>query len=163
MVAIKQSDNAIESKLSRDKGEIIASILDSVQFWKNSNWSNLYEKVKGENIIEKALLLEEVRRKVKEIIDTILVEQAEKLVVFIDELDKCRPNFAIEILESVKHYFDDDRIIFVMSVNKSQLIHTIAQYYGNDFDSSLYLNKFFDINIQLPKADMNVYFDTLGM
>ena len=99
----------------------------------------------------------------KEKFNEILTEHADKLVIFVDELDRCRPNFAIEILESIKHYFDDDRIIFVMSVNKSQLIHTVAQYYGNDFDSSLYLNKFFDINIQLPKADTRVYFDTLGI
>lgn len=150
-------------KLNYDKGEIITSILDSIQFWKSSNWKSLYESLRGENIIEHALLLEEVRQKVKEIFNEILTEHADKLVIFVDELDRCRPNFAIEILESIKHYFDDDRIIFVMSVNKSQLIHTVAQYYGNDFDSSLYLNKFFDINIQLPKADTRVYFDTLGI
>ena len=163
MVMIKQSDVHTDSKLNYDKGEIITSILDSIQFWKSSNWKSLYESLRGENIIEHALLLEEVRQKVKEIFNEILTEHADKLVIFVDELDRCRPNFAIEILESIKHYFDDDRIIFVMSVNKSQLIHTVAQYYGNDFDSSLYLNKFFDINIQLPKADTRVYFDTLGI
>lgn len=163
MVMIKQSDVHIDSKLNYDTGEIITSILDSIQFWKSSNWKSLYESLRGENIIEHALLLEEVRQKVKEIFNEILTEHADKLVIFVDELDRCRPNFAIEILESIKHYFDDDRIIFVMSVNKSQLIHTVAQYYGNDFDSSLYLNKFFDINIQLPKADTRIYFDTLGI
>ena len=138
-------------------------ILDSIQFWKSSNWSDLLEKIKGKNLIEEALLLEEVRLKVKEVFNEILVEDAEKLVIFIDELDRCRPTFAIEMLEGVKHYFDDDRIIFVLSVNKSQLIHTISRYYGDDFDGNLYLNKFFDINIQLPKADTRVYFDVLGI
>jgi hypothetical protein len=50
-----------------------------------------------------------------------------------------------------------------MSVNKSQLVHTITKYYGNDFDSSLYLNKFFDINIQLPQANTTKYFDGLNI
>lgn len=163
MVTIKQGSKFVDTQIENEKGEIISSILDSIQFWKSSNWSDLLEKIKGKNLIEEALLLEEVRLKVKEVFNEILVEDAEKLVIFIDELDRCRPTFAIEMLEGVKHYFDDDRIIFVLSVNKSQLIHTISRYYGDDFDGNLYLNKFFDINIQLPKADTRVYFDVLGI
>lgn len=163
MVAIKQGSKFVDTKIDNEKGEIIASILDSIQFWKSSNWSDLLEKTKGKNLIEEALLLEEVRLKVKEVFNELLVEDAEKLVIFIDELDRCRPTFAIEMLESIKHYFDDDRIIFVMSVNKLQLIHTISKYYGDDFDGNLYLDKFFDIPIQLPKADTSVYFDVLGI
>ncbi|MDE6388375.1 MAG: KAP family NTPase [Lachnospiraceae bacterium] len=92
-----------------------------------------------------------------------MVENANKLVFFIDELDRCRPIFAIEMLECIKHYFEDDRIIFVMSVNKSQLIHTITKYYGNEFNSSLYLNKFFDVSIQLPQVDTTEYFRRLDI
>lgn len=114
MVAIKQGSKFVDTKIDNEKGEIIASILDSIQFWKSSNWSDLLEKTKGKNLIEEALLLEEVRLKVKEVFNELLVEDAEKLVIFIDELDRCRPTFAIEMLESIKHYFDDDRIIFVM-------------------------------------------------
>lgn len=163
MVTIKQSGKDINTILSTDKGSKLFSVLDSFQFWNISNWSNLYEKIKGTNLLEEALLLEEVRLKVKEVFDDLIVEEAQKMVIFIDELDRCRPTFAVEILESIKHYFDDDRIIFVMSVNKSQLIHTVSKYYGDKFDSNLYLNKFFDINIQLPKANTSVYFDLLGI
>ena len=55
------------------------------------------------------------------------------------------------MLERIKHYFDDDRIIFVVSVNKEQLIHTISNYYGTGFDSTGYLNKFFDLDAHLPE------------
>ena len=163
MVAIKQSEKYINAKIGTDKGDLITTIFDSLQFWKSSNWNNLYKIVQGKNILEDALLLESVRLKVKEIFNDILVEDGQKLVVFVDELDRCRPTFAVEILESIKHYFDDDRIIFVMSINKSQLIHTISKFYGNEFDSSLYLNKFFDVSIQLPKAETGRYFDSCGI
>lgn len=163
MVAIKQSDKYVDTTLSTDNIDKLSTVLDSIQFWKNSNWSNLFEKFKGKNILDETLLLEEVRKKVYEIFDNIITEEAQKLVIFVDELDRCRPTFAVEILESIKHYFDDDRIIFVMSVNKSQLIHTVSKCYGDEFDSNLYLNKFFDINIQLPQADARVYFDLLGI
>lgn len=163
MVAIKQCNKYVNTVLDTGIMKTTALILDSVQFWKSSNWSNLLENCKSKNILEETLLLEEIRQKVKDVFNDILVEKADKLVFFIDELDRCRPTFAIEMLECIKHYFDDERIIFVMSVNKSQLIHTITKYYGNDFDSSLYLNKFFDINIQLPPVDTMIYFDNLDI
>ena len=72
-------------------------------------------------------------------------------MVFIDELDRCKPSFAIEMLERIKHYFDDERIVFVVSLNKEQLIHTISHYYGSEFDATRYLNRFFDVSINLPE------------
>lgn len=77
-------------------------------------------------------------------------------------MDCCRPTFAVDLLESIKHYFEDDRIIFFISTNKAQLVHTISRYYGDDFDSSRYLNKFFDINLQLPLIDKRFYLTSIG-
>lgn len=94
---------------------------------------------------------EDIKECVRDVFNDIIVEEAEKLVVFIDELDRCKPSFAIEMLERIKHYFDDERIIFVVSLNKEQLIHTISNYYGNEFDATRYLNRFFDVSINLPE------------
>lgn len=79
---------------------------------------------------------EDIKECVRNILNDIIVEKGEKLVIFIDELDRCMPSFAIEMLERIKHYFDDERI-----------------YYGNEFDSTRYLNRFFDISINLPELD----------
>ena len=76
---------------------------------------------------------EDIKECVRDVFNDIIVEKAEKLVIFIDELDRCKPSFAIEMLERIKHYFDDERIIFVVSLNKEQLIHTISNYYGSEF------------------------------
>ena len=92
---------------------------------------------------------EEIREKVADIFKDVIAERTEKLIILIDELDRCRPSFAIEMLERIKHYFDDERIIFIVSVNKSQFIHTIENYYGKDFDATRYLNRFFDFNINI--------------
>ena len=94
---------------------------------------------------------EDIKECVRDVFNDIIVEEAEKLVIFIDELDRCKPSFAIEMLERIKHYFDDERIIFVVSLNKEQLIHTISNYYGSEFDSTRYLNRFFDVSINLPE------------
>ena len=71
------------------------------------------------------------------------------LVVIIDELDRCRPSYAVELLEVAKHLFAVDNIIFVLAVNRSQLARSIRALYGSDFDAEGYLRRFFDLDFQL--------------
>ncbi|WP_292455784.1 P-loop NTPase fold protein [Methylibium sp.] len=52
------------------------------------------------------------------------------LIVFIDELDRCRPTFAIELLERIKHLFDVPNIVFVLSIDKSQVEVSTSSVYG---------------------------------
>lgn len=82
-----------------------------------SNFERIKENFTNKDISSSVKTEEEIREKVKEIFDSIIVENVQKLVIFIDELDRCRPNFAIEMLERIKHYFNDDRIIFIASIN----------------------------------------------
>ena len=76
--------------------------------------------------------------------------QGRPLVVVIDELDRCRPSYAVELLEVAKHLFRVDHIVFVLTVNRSELAHSIRSLYGNNFDGDGYLRRFFDIDFQLP-------------
>lgn len=114
------------------------------------NGAGAVNAMSNKDILEEIQLAEDVQDKVKEIFDYIISGNVDKLVIFIDELDRCRPSYALELLERIKHYFDDDRIIFIVSLNKEQLTHTITNYYGTGFDATGYLNKFFDLEIYLP-------------
>lgn len=69
--------------------------------------------------------------------------------VFIDELDRCRPNYAIELLESVKHLFCLKNTVFVVATNRSEMEKSIQKVYGNDFRSDNYLSRFFDRSISI--------------
>ncbi|MDE6714380.1 MAG: KAP family NTPase, partial [Lachnospiraceae bacterium] len=136
----------------------ITSLMDSFSFsigyfQIGSNIENIKGNFTDKDILSVVKMEDEIRDKVKEIFDSLIVENVEKLVIFIDELDRCRPSFAIEMLERIKHYFDDDRIIFVASINREQLTHLISKYYGTNFDSTGYLDRFFDWNIYLPELD----------
>lgn len=91
----------------------------------------------------------------------LLPEQGERLIIFIDELDRCRPAFAVRLLERIKHYFSNENITFVFSVNVSELQHVLKQYYGQGFDSCRYLDRFFDYRLALPEANMNRYYDEI--
>lgn len=82
-----------------------------------------------------------------------------RLIIFIDELDRCKPTFAVNLLEKIKHFFQAPNVTFVFAVDLSQLQNTIKRYYGTNFDGLQYLDRFFDIVIPLPEADIERYFD----
>ncbi|OJU02798.1 MAG: hypothetical protein BGN87_06285 [Rhizobiales bacterium 65-79] len=86
------------------------------------------------------------RAKLKEFV--IAVEQKEHKVppmfVLVDELDRCRPPYAIATLERIKHLFDTPRVVFIAATDSSQLVHSIGAVYGQGFESGRYLKRFFD-------------------
>ena len=79
------------------------------------------------------------------------------LMVMIDELDRCRPSYAVELLEVAKHLFSVDRIVFVLAVNCDQLAHSVKALYGNDFDADGYLRRFFDVDFKLPAPERRAF------
>lgn len=105
----------------------------------------------------------DVEQKIKDFFTSLLAERGNRLVIFIDELDRCKPNFAVHLLEQIKHYIFDDRITFVFSVNLEQLQHTIKHYYGANFDSCRYLDRFFDLRISMPPADLDKFYSQFGL
>ena len=80
-------------------------------------------------------------------------DKQKPLVIFIDELDRCRPDFAIEVLEKAKHLFNVDNIIFVLATDKTQLGHSIRAVYGQGLDVNGYLRRFIDFDYLLPLSN----------
>jgi hypothetical protein len=70
-----------------------------------------------------------------------LAEQ-QRIVFIIDELDRCRPDYSLGMLEIVKHFFNVDNVHFVLGVNLSVLRNSITLRYGAGLDADLYLQKF---------------------
>ncbi|MBL0565393.1 KAP family P-loop NTPase fold protein [Aeromonas veronii] len=63
--------------------------------------------------------------------------------ILIDELDRCRPSYAVEMLETIKHIFDIKGVVFVLAMDTEQLQHAIKVIYGDGFDAESYLGRFF--------------------
>ncbi|MFS8042352.1 P-loop NTPase fold protein [Xanthobacter sp. AM33] len=76
------------------------------------------------------------------------------LVFILDELDRCRPPFALDLLETIKHLFSVDNVHFVLSANLNQLEASVKFSYGSEIDAKLYLQKFYNFSISFP-----TYFD----
>lgn len=79
------------------------------------------------------------------------------LIFFVDELDRCRPDFAISLLERVKHMFDVPNIAFVLSVDKKQLEAVTASVYGERINATEYLRKFIDLEFGLPSPSKEAF------
>ncbi|MCU1751572.1 KAP family NTPase [Pseudomonas sp. 6D_7.1_Bac1] len=85
----------------------------------------------------------------------------EKLYIFVDELDRCRPTYAIELLERVKHLLDIEGLVFVLALDKNQLSHSVRAVYGSEFDALGYLKRFIDVEFNLPPANFDLFIDHL--
>ena len=85
-----------------------------------------------------------------------LADKLEKPLVFIiDELDRCRPDFAIRLIERIKHFFDIPKIVFVLVMNKPQLLQSVKSFYGYDSEmNGDYLEKFVDFTVHLQLVKM---------
>jgi hypothetical protein len=101
--------------------------------------------------------LEEFRNRLREIpiaLSKIDSEGGIKPLIFIvDELDRCRPSFSLELLEIIKHFFQVENVHFVPGVHMEQLKNSVKVTYGPDIDAQLYLQKFIDLIFNFLKYE----------
>lgn len=74
--------------------------------------------------------------------------------ILVDELDRCRPSYAVEMLETIKHIFDIPGVVFVVATDTEQLQHTVKALYGDGFDASAYLCRFFNSRYTLKTPSL---------
>lgn len=86
-----------------------------------------------------------------ELLQSSLAEIATKksILIFVDELDRCRPNFAVDMLEVIKHTFNVENVQFVLITNTQQLKAAINNIYGGEVDAQRYLDKFLKYTLSL--------------
>jgi KAP family P-loop domain len=83
------------------------------------------------------------------------------LIFFVDELDRCRPTFAVELLERVKHLFNVGNLVFVLAIDKAQLEASTSAIYGNNINAAEYLRRFIDIDFAIPQVKGRQYTEGL--
>jgi hypothetical protein len=85
------------------------------------------------------------------------------IILFIDELDRCRPNFAVNILEIIKHTFTVEGVDFVLITNTQQLKASVNHCYGHAVDAQRYLDKFVKFRFELSNfSDRNIHSPVLA-
>lgn len=115
--------------------------------------------------------IEKVRKKLQE----IATERT--IVLFVDELDRCIPQYAIKVLERLHHIFYGlDNVVVIMAIDRKQLEHSVEEMFGvrkdeSSIDIEKYLKKFIDFSMVLDNGMINesywekykVYFDKFEM
>lgn len=79
----------------------------------------------------------------------------QKLVIVVDELDRCRPDYALNLLEVIKHFFDVDNVHFVLGVNLKELENSVKARYGSGVDAGTYLQKFITAKMPFRQTDQH--------
>ncbi len=132
--------------------------LDKVQEDVLSNESGKAAEDLIESFKKEKRSLERFREAIEDAVQAVGEGETQRpLVFFIDELDRCRPSFAIELLERVKHLFDVKNIVFVLSIDKKQLEAITAAVYGERIDAREYLRRFIDLDFSLPLPHTKAY------
>lgn len=98
-------------------------------------------------------------------IPSLLSPKGDKpFIIIIDELDRCKPTYAVELIENVKHLFSVKNIVFVLVMHRKQLEEAVKRVYGENIDAHTYLQKFINIETTIPKKigdrhdnDINLY------
>jgi hypothetical protein len=94
--------------------------------------------------------LSDFRAKLTALGAAVKEEQELPLLIVVDELDRCRPDFALSLIERIKHLFSTKNVCFVLLVNLAQLQNYVKTIYGGEVDARNYLHKFFTISTDLP-------------
>lgn len=107
------------------------------------------------NFQEETKAIENFKVNVTEVVGVASQKFTRQLPFFIivDELDRCRPTYAVRMLERIKHLFDTDNVVFVIATDTSQLRHSIRGAYGGEFDGFTYLQRFFDRTYVFREVD----------
>ena len=77
--------------------------------------------------------------------------EGKPIVVILDELDRCKPTFAVDAVEKIKHLFSVQNVVFVLVLNKAQLEQSVKIVYGQELDAHTYLQKFINLETRIPK------------
>ncbi len=100
--------------------------------------------------------LDDFRRQLEAAVEGV---DSKGVVFLIDELDRCRPDRAIGILEWSKHAFSIDGVHFVLGVHLDQLGHTVRKLYGAEFDGIGYLERLIHMTVNLPPTTVDAVVD----
>ncbi|HOU85292.1 MAG TPA: P-loop NTPase fold protein [Spirochaetota bacterium] len=127
--------NNIKDDLTEESGNLVFNYI--------KNKIDSFQKEKDE--------VEKFKNTLKELGANIRTENKFPLVIVIDELDRCHPEFALQIIERIKHFFSVDNVSFLLVTNMEQLIRHVEVVYGiGSINANQYLDKFITLKMGLP-------------
>ena len=141
------------SKFAFSIGNDIVTKVTGIDFKKAGEYAESENSNKNENLGQACFEVYHQRQEIFNELKSQLTELTKSegpIIVIIDELDRCKPTYAIEFLETIKHFFDINGLIFVLGVDKGQLASSAKALFGIDLNFDEYYRKFAHRNVSLP-------------
>lgn len=138
--------------------EVIKNLCDKVSFQAGFNLGVINcsanfdpnKKMVESEYIELKNLIQDFRKDLKSIQEKL----NKKVIIFVDELDRCNPMYTIKTLEVIKHFFGISNVLFVLAIDKEQIENSVRTIFGiNQGAEKGYLRKFIDVEFQLPEPN----------
>lgn len=146
-VAIKEGASAALQFVNMDPS--ITSKLDDAKTKAIEGTSKFGEK-QVEALFKRYSETQATQDKFMSAMSSITKDLPQPFVVIIDELDRCRPSFALEVLEQIKHLFAAKNVVFVLFWNSKSIHESIRHTYGQGTEAESYLSKFVALSIPVP-------------
>ena len=162
--------NAIEDKekvLSEETKKKIINTLKTIAFEvvKNKYGINIEKMIESVNSTSELAqsydkyynfleVLKSVRREIQ------MITENRPMVIIVDELDRCLPTYAIQVLERLHHIFEDlDNIILIIAMDKSQMAESLKTIYGTSLNVDMYMRKFISFTLQLDNGSASGFLE----
>lgn len=145
---------------TKDSTKVIADMINDLND-AGGDLSKVIEKAEGIDKFTDYTLFKKSLNQLKNSLAKI-IEKTGDIIIVIDELDRCKPTFAVQTLEIVKHLFNVKGITFIFSLDIIQLRHCVKVIYGNDFDAVGYLERFFDYISLMPQGNRESLFELIA-
>ena len=145
-----------------DIKKIVKSIFDKTSFSIGINGFGITYDPNKPTIESDYIALKNLKEKLRSGLGFIQEKLNKNIIIFVDDLDRCNPKYAIETLETIKHFFGIKNIIFVLAVDKKQVENIVKTIYGiapETSDIEGYLKKFIDVEFNLPAPDYKEFID----
>lgn len=151
-------NSALESDLIRAAEASIDKISDDISDIADRK---IKSRIEAYRLRQKSIHV--FKEKISLLIQSIEREEGKLPPIFVvlDELDRCRPTYAINMLEETKHLFDVGGLVFIVATDTAQLAHSVRAIYGQNFAAERYLLRFFNRRYSFGQASIEAFMQAM--
>lgn len=155
-IVMKKLKEIVGTYIENQIGINVISVVDTLGEIKDADNA---QKREFDEMFKFTQAIEETRKKLLEI------AQERTIILIVDELDRCIPQYAIKVLERLHHIFYGlENVVVIMAVDREQLEYSIEEMFGmkkekNSMSVERYLKKFMDFSMKLDKGEMVTSFN----
>lgn len=143
-IAAKAAISLGAKAIGMEAGEITDAVVEATK-----ESSAVFSEKAVEKLLKNYSETEKIQNHFIESLSKLTKDLTAPFVVIVDELDRCRPTFALEVLERIKHLFDAENIVFVLFWNAESIHESIRHTYGRGTNAEEYLSKFVAFSVPL--------------